>query len=700
MTVLQYADAFESYLAQLGDYDESYYLVHFIFGLRPEIMRGVYIQQPESLLAAKNMAEKLELTHHLTVGHPMHTKKQKTSKAQHRGTQERRSGGRHQLRTRSTVQKKMKITPAQKIGCKTAQSGAIEASCPDGYGPAAVWRSFAKDLPQRDRTGYMRRQGSVVEVDLVALTQRKDKTFADVTVARQPSAGPKAPRTYLRNRLLRRDRERKVRESVRERQLVTRLLETLVSPESGGTESCQGVTTDDLQGWRSSGSMEANISRKSAQEMPQTQLCAVSNKDQPINPRSKEDGVLMVVPARIFGREVRALINSGASRCFISPATVTLCGLDVESHNTFMELADGKKVLSRGRTVGVPVVTGGYAVKMDLTVCRLLHGADVVLGMTWLQVADPIIRWSTGDIYIPDSVSSFQRIMGHWLEKQVKTGTVRVLSTNEQLNSLRQPSEIASLEILKSPKFWTVRKTDVQNSWRSSRAVGDGTLTKFFEFHHPSFGVLKVQRLNNNAALPRRSTEGAAGYDLCATHDCTIPAEGKGLVKTGLSISFPAGLYARIAPRSGLALKKFIDVGPGVVDRDYCGDVGVVLFNHGDQAFQVKMGDRIAQLILEKIDTPPVEEVQGHDSTVRGSGGFGSTGVNEKRNDTDSGNIKQKEMIDQNERTEAKDSVDKNETLKGKKISGSKMSIGSMKNRKTTEGTSRLSRERQIISAK
>ena len=66
MTVLQYAAAFESFLAQLGDYDESYYLVHFIFGLRPEIMRGVYIQQPDTLLAAKNMAERLELTHHLT----------------------------------------------------------------------------------------------------------------------------------------------------------------------------------------------------------------------------------------------------------------------------------------------------------------------------------------------------------------------------------------------------------------------------------------------------------------------------------------------------------------------------------------------------------------------------------------------------------------------------------------------------------
>ena len=77
-------------------------------------------------------------------------------------------------------------------------------------------------------------------------------------------------------------------------------------------------------------------------------------------------------------------------------------------------------------------------------------------------------------------------------------------------------------------------------------------------------------------------------------------------MKTRLFISFPAGLYVRIAPRSGLALKKFIDVGAGVVNSDYRGEVGVVLFNHGDQDFEVKMGDRIAQLILEKIDTLPV----------------------------------------------------------------------------------------------
>ena len=99
MTVLQYAHTFESYLAQLGDYDESYYLAHFIFGLRPEIMRCVYIQQPETLPAAKNMGEKLELTHLATSAQREHAKRKKTSKqlkAQHRDTQERRSGGRYQ----------------------------------------------------------------------------------------------------------------------------------------------------------------------------------------------------------------------------------------------------------------------------------------------------------------------------------------------------------------------------------------------------------------------------------------------------------------------------------------------------------------------------------------------------------------------------------------------------------------------------
>ena len=216
---------------------------------------------------------------------------------------------------------------------------------------------------------------------------------------------------------------------------------------------------------------------------------------------------------------------------------------------------------------------------------------------------------------------------------------------------------------------------------------GDALTTKFFELIHSSFGMLKVQKLSNNVALPKRSTGGVAGYDLCASQDCTIPAGGKGLVHTGLAISFPAGFDARIVPRSRLALKRFTDVGPGVVDSDYRGEVGVILFNHGDQDFEVKMGDRIIQLILEKIDTPRVEEVQDLGNAVRGTGGFGSTGV---KSGNDTGNNSEKnETNDKNERTEKKESEKvKNETLKGR-LSGSRTRID--RSRKTTEGTSRLS---------
>ena len=439
----------------------------------------------------------------------------------------------------------------------------------------------------------------------------------------------------------------------------------------------------------------------------QTQLGAVVARYQSPVPRSEEDGILLIVPqiAGISGQELRALIDSGASRNFISPASVTQCGLTVEAHNTFLELGDGKKVLSRGRAVDVPVVTSGYEMKTNLTVSNLLHGVDIVLGMTWLKVADPLIRWSTGQMFIPDSVSSYQRIIGQWLGKQVKVGTVKVLSRNEELESLRSPSDIASLEILKSPKFWTVRKT-TQNSWRSSHGEGDAVGTaKFFELIHPTFGTLKVQKLSNNAALPKRGTSGAAGYDLSAAHDCTIPAGGKGLVKTGLSISFPTGLYARIAPRSGLALKKFIAVGADIVDSDYRGDVGVVLFSHGDQDFQVKMGDRIAQLTLERIDTPPVQEVQDLAGTERGTGGFGSTGIGsgEKKDTgcTDSGRKNetgQKER--ENEQNEIE--VEKGKTLKGRmgKFSGTRRTRTAQTDQVKIEASSRLSRERQIISVK
>ncbi|XP_076893294.1 deoxyuridine 5'-triphosphate nucleotidohydrolase-like [Bidens hawaiensis] len=139
--------------------------------------------------------------------------------------------------------------------------------------------------------------------------------------------------------------------------------------------------------------------------------------------------------------------------------------------------------------------------------------------------------------------------------------------------------------------------------------------------------LFKVKKLSDKAVLPSRGSSLAAGYDLSSAIDTKVPARGKALVATDLSIAVPQDTYARIAPRSGLAWKHSIDVGAGVVDADYRGPVGVILFNHSDTDFEVKVGDRVAQLIVEKIITPEVVEVDDLDATVRGAGGFGSTGL-------------------------------------------------------------------------
>src|SRR5210317_1339907 len=139
--------------------------------------------------------------------------------------------------------------------------------------------------------------------------------------------------------------------------------------------------------------------------------------------------------------------------------------------------------------------------------------------------------------------------------------------------------------------------------------------------------TLLVKRLNEHATLPARGSPLAAGYDLSSSEDVSIPKGTRGLVGTGIAFTVPHETYGRIAPRSGLAVKKGIQVGAGVIDRDYTGEVKVVLFNHGDEDFEVKKGDRIAQLILERCETPEVEEIETLEQTDRGSGGFGSTGI-------------------------------------------------------------------------
>ena len=112
------------------------------------------------------------------------------------------------------------------------------------------------------------------------------------------------------------------------------------------------------------------------------------------NERKIEDGLLMVVAASIYGRKVRALIDSGATHCFVTPACVTACGLKGTPRDIFLELGNRKKYLSRGYVSDVPVVTAGLIVKIGLIVTALLHDVDLVLGMNWLQSVNPMVDWS------------------------------------------------------------------------------------------------------------------------------------------------------------------------------------------------------------------------------------------------------------------------------------------------------------------
>lgn len=140
--------------------------------------------------------------------------------------------------------------------------------------------------------------------------------------------------------------------------------------------------------------------------------------------------------------------------------------------------------------------------------------------------------------------------------------------------------------------------------------------------------ILRFVRRTANASTPKRQTPGSVRFDLFSGYDCTIPAKEKSFVKTDIEIAVPNGCYGRIAPRSGLAKDHFIDIGAGVIDPDYRGNVGVVMFNFGEEDFKVKKGDRIAQLICERVFIPELQEVESLDATDRGDGGFGSTGTN------------------------------------------------------------------------
>tara|TARA_B100001250_G_scaffold357427_1_gene333144 strand:+ start:170 stop:607 length:438 start_codon:yes stop_codon:yes gene_type:complete len=139
-----------------------------------------------------------------------------------------------------------------------------------------------------------------------------------------------------------------------------------------------------------------------------------------------------------------------------------------------------------------------------------------------------------------------------------------------------------------------------------------------------------VKKLSSKVQLPKYKTDGSSGMDLMALIEQPIkikPQESV-LIPTGITIAIPEDTEVQIRPRSGLAVKSNVSVlnTPGTIDSDYRGEIKIILFNHGKEDFTVNNNDRIAQMVLTPILKAEFEEVNDLPKTIRGSGGFGSTG--------------------------------------------------------------------------
>ena len=145
--------------------------------------------------------------------------------------------------------------------------------------------------------------------------------------------------------------------------------------------------------------------------------------------------------------------------------------------------------------------------------------------------------------------------------------------------------------------------------------------------------AVQVKRLHGRTiALPAYATAGAAGMDVLSAEEITLQPGARHAVATGIAVAIPTGFEIQIRPRSGLALKHGISVPntPGTIDSDYRGELKIILINHSAEPFAIQIGDRVAQLVLAPVVQAVWEEVETLDETVRGAGGFGSTGGHAK----------------------------------------------------------------------
>jgi dUTP pyrophosphatase len=284
--------------------------------------------------------------------------------------------------------------------------------------------------------------------------------------------------------------------------------------------------------------------------------------------------------------------------------SVEAAGFDLSASESITVPAGGKAIAKTGLSVAVPEGTyARIAPRSGLAAKHMLHcGAGVVDYDYRGEVGVVLFNYGTTDF----TVAAGDRVAQMILEEVDMAGCIEVESLD---GTARGSGGFGSTG---------VSQATITSNPASANVMDTST---------DAPGLVRVKKLVAEASMPVRGSQYAAGFDLAAAHQVSVPARGKAIVKTGLSIAIPEGTYARVAPRSGLAAKRMIHVGAGVVDADYRGEVGVVVFNHGTEDFEVAQGDRVAQLILEKIAMLQCEEVESLDTTARGAGGFGSTGV-------------------------------------------------------------------------
>ena len=444
------------------------------------------------------------------------------------------------------------------------------------------WREICEYLRKNriDWTQILRKVGCVLEVNMEALEQVERTRNAGQRQQQGVAVGcckcgfahpPRDKRGG--DRMARRRRQRVNRGRSRDDCIVAQALAKSLNPFQGGSDSRDLATTSKLQILQQF-SVAGNEDGKSIRsEKDQAIYVGISNptdrlahevtekkeeKDKKGQStagskqnkifRKVEDGLLMVVAARIYGKPVRALIDSGATRCFVTPACVTTVGLKGQPRDTFLELGNGEKFLSRGYVPDVPVVTAGLTVKIGLTVTNLLHEVDLVLGINWLQLVNPVVDWSGARLYVPNAVQT-TLLQGNWLEGHMQAGTVTVLSSELELKRMKERTMQEKISVLKCPKFWReinndqnlrtnflkgdvkyeikwghLYKTDCDICKRKNECKGickHRTFCKLYVMNGRE-GEIKMKRVNKNAMLPSRGTSGAAGYDLAAAEAAVV----------------------------------------------------------------------------------------------------------------------------------------------------------------------------------